>query len=307
MTTPRASRLSHRSIVYLFVVLWGSLAIAVAVAAAAAPGQDQGRSMPAGARAQSSTRQTLASATRARRKAMRALVKCRRKHRHRCAAQQHSLARATQRLARLQAMSMHQAGSLATTQRRKTSKKSSAPSEAPTPTESPSSESTSTSSPSSTTSSTTTTTTPPSSVEAPLLTVTGTIYYVSQSGSDSNAGTSPTSAWRSVRRVDEARLQPGDGVLFEGGATFADETLMPKGSGAAGHPIVFGSYGAGSAVLPQGVWFKGLNDLAFEHLVIGPEGNLQGTGDEVTVEWCSIGNDGLAINATGANSRLGHR
>jgi hypothetical protein len=143
---------------------------------------------------------------------------------------------------------------------------------------------------------------PAGPVQAPVLTITGTTYYVSASGSDSNSGTSPSSAWRTVKHVDGASLQPGDGVLFEGGATFSDEALMPGSSGASGSPIIFGSYGQGNAALPQGVWFRGHNHLAFEHLTIGPEGDLQGTGEDVTVEWCSIGNDSLAINATESNS-----
>jgi len=134
------------------------------------------------------------------------------------------------------------------------------------------------------------------------LTITGTTYYVSPSGSDSNPGTSPSSPWRTVKRVNAATLAPGDGVLFGGSATFSDETLMPTSSGVQGKPIVYGSYGQGNAILPQGVWFRGHNHLAFEHLTIGPKGNLQGTGNDITVEWCSIGNDSLAINATGSNS-----
>jgi Right handed beta helix region len=143
---------------------------------------------------------------------------------------------------------------------------------------------------------------PAGPVPAPVLTITGTTYYVSPAGSDSNSGTSPGSAWRTAKRVDEATLQPGDGVLFEGGATFSDEALMPGASGASGSPIIFGSYGQGNATLPQGVWFRGHNHLAFEHLTIGPQGGLQGTGEDVTVEWCAIGNDSLAINATENNS-----
>lgn len=143
---------------------------------------------------------------------------------------------------------------------------------------------------------------PAGPVSAPVLTITGTTYYVSASGSDSNSGTSPGSAWRTVKRVDEASLQPGDGVLFEGGATFSDEALMPGASGASGSPIIFGSYGQGNATLPQGVWFRGHNDLAFEHLTIGPEGDLQGTGENITIEWCTIGNDSLAINAAAGSS-----
>jgi Right handed beta helix region len=139
-------------------------------------------------------------------------------------------------------------------------------------------------------------------VEAPVLTITGTTYYVSASGSDSHSGTSPSSAWRTVKRVNEASLAPGDGVLFQGGSTFSDETLMPATSGAAGSLIIFGSYGTGNVALPKGAWFRGKDHLAFEHLTINAEGGFQGTGNDITVEWCSISNDSLAINATGSNS-----
>jgi hypothetical protein len=143
---------------------------------------------------------------------------------------------------------------------------------------------------------------PAGTVSAPVLTITGTTYYVSASGSDSNSGTSPGSAWRTVQHVNRASLQPGDGVLFEGGATFSDEVLMPGVSGAAGSPVIFGSYGQGNATLPHGVWFRGHSHLAFAHLTIGPEGGLQGTGEDVTIEWCTIGNDSLAINAAAGSS-----
>lgn len=147
----------------------------------------------------------------------------------------------------------------------------------------------------------------PGPVAAPTLQITGTTFYVSPKGSDSNSGTSPASAWRTVKRVNEAALAPGDGVLFEGGASFSDETLMPGTSGTSDTPIVFGSYGTGNASLPKGVWFRGHNDLAFEHLTIEDEGiespsDFQGTGANIIIEWCSIGNDSLPINAPAPSS-----
>jgi hypothetical protein len=132
--------------------------------------------------------------------------------------------------------------------------------------------------------------------------ITGSTYYTSPSGSDFNPGTSPASPWRTVKRVNHASLQPGDGLLFEGGATSSDDALLPNTSGATGSKIIFGSYGHGNATLPRGVWFKGQDHLGFEHLTIGPGGNIQGTGNDITIEWFSIGNDGLAINAAAPNS-----
>lgn len=76
-----------------------------------------------------------------------------------------------------------------------------------------------------------------------------TVYYVSASGSDTNPGTSPSSAWRTIARVNRATLAPGDSVLFEGGQTFSDSSLAPPVSGTAASPITFGSYGTGRALL----------------------------------------------------------
>jgi Right handed beta helix region len=131
--------------------------------------------------------------------------------------------------------------------------------------------------------------------------ITGTIYYVSAAGSDSNLGTSPEDAWKTVERVDRARLAPGDGVLFQGGDTFADQVLMPDSSGVFGRPIVYGSYGNGVATLPKGAWFVE-HDLAFENLAFratfygGSES--KGASNDVTL-------DGVSIALPAGNQRLG--
>jgi hypothetical protein len=136
-------------------------------------------------------------------------------------------------------------------------------------------------------------------------------YYVSPSGSDSSSGTSPAHAWRTVHRVNLARLAPGDGVLFQSGRTFSDDALMPAGSGALGAPIVFGSYGRGQATITRGVWFVDADRLTFDRLALGPMAGLQGgndggrRADDIRVQRCTIsltaGNPAPAINATGDN------
>ena len=134
--------------------------------------------------------------------------------------------------------------------------------------------------------------------------ITGRTFYVSPSGSDSNDGTSPDRAWKTVRQVNwHGELQPGDGVLFEGGATFADDTLMPEQGGAAGRPIVFGSYGQGRARLGKGVWFRNKSDYAFQNLALpgpGARYGIQGHGDRVTVQGCVFTDDDVAVYADGA-------
>jgi parallel beta-helix repeat protein len=129
---------------------------------------------------------------------------------------------------------------------------------------------------------------------APLVAITGTTHYVSPNGSDSNAGTSPAQAWKTVDQANRAHLQPGDGVLFQGGATFSDDTLMPGWgtavSGTSIAPVVFGSYGQGKATLTAGIWTQNESYIVFQSLNLGPAQGVSGTGTNITIQDCSIKN-----------------
>jgi hypothetical protein len=122
-----------------------------------------------------------------------------------------------------------------------------------------------------------------------VLTITGTSYYVSPTGSDANPGTSPNAPWRTVKRVNEASLQAGDAVLFEGGAVFADTNLTGNAGGESGKPIIYASYGTGKANIKWGLWDAGHDFLTFDDLEVN-SGNLNesdgfgGRGNDVTVE-----------------------
>jgi len=79
-----------------------------------------------------------------------------------------------------------------------------------------------------------------------------TTYHVdARSGSDQADGATPATAWRSMARVNQARLVPGDLVLFARGGVWR-ETLMPPSSGQEDRPIVFGAYGQGPRPLILG-------------------------------------------------------
>lgn len=69
------------------------------------------------------------------------------------------------------------------------------------------------------------------------------VFYVHPLGNDGANGRSPTSAWRSVSKVNmaSASFAPATTVLFAAGGEWR-ERLEPAASGIAGAPIVFDCY-----------------------------------------------------------------
>ena len=102
-----------------------------------------------------------------------------------------------------------------------------------------------------TTSAPTTTTPPPTTPSTTTPPVTGARYVDSATGNDSNPGSSPDVAWRSLARVSAAALNPGDQVLLKRGAAWTGETLAITRSGTGASPIVIGAYGSGPPPLIQ--------------------------------------------------------
>lgn len=70
-------------------------------------------------------------------------------------------------------------------------------------------------------------------------------YYVSNSGSDTNNGTSASTPWKTLSKVNAATFAPGDQILFQRGSSFYG-TLTPNYSGTSGNPITYGAYGTGA-------------------------------------------------------------
>ena len=99
-----------------------------------------------------------------------------------------------------------------------------------------------------------------------------TTYYVANSGSDTtNAGTSPSSPWQTIAKVNTvmASLQAGDSVLLNRGDVFRDDYLRclnevkattstttttnpPACSGSASAQVTIGAYGSGSKPIIDG-------------------------------------------------------
>ncbi len=78
----------------------------------------------------------------------------------------------------------------------------------------------------------------------PLHLLAQTTYYVSNSGSDSNSGTSESSPWESLNKVNSYTFSAGDQILFKRGDQW-EGTITVNTSGTSGNPIVYGAYGSG--------------------------------------------------------------
>ncbi len=77
-------------------------------------------------------------------------------------------------------------------------------------------------------------------------------YYVDcNGGNDGSNGTSPSTAWRSIARANQASLSPGSKLLFKRGCTWSGTTLHAKWNGTSASPITIGGYGDGSRPLIQ--------------------------------------------------------
>lgn len=69
----------------------------------------------------------------------------------------------------------------------------------------------------------------------------GNVYYISNSGDDSNDGLSPETAWATLAKLDsleEGFLKPGDTVLFERGGLFRGSVFCVSG-------VTYSAYGKG--------------------------------------------------------------
>ena len=88
--------------------------------------------------------------------------------------------------------------------------------------------------------------------------ISGTAYYVSAVGDDENDGTSQGAAWKSLKRVSEADLKPGDGVRFRRGDIF-------RGSITAKEGVTYCAFGDGAKPEIRS-WDKNLADPALWEL-----------------------------------------
>lgn len=89
---------------------------------------------------------------------------------------------------------------------------------------------------------------------ADTLIIPGTSYYVSSSGNDENDGLTPETPWKTLKKVSDASLCPGDGVLFCRGDLFRGQIKVKAG-------VTYCAYGVGEKPKLYG-WDKDLADPA---------------------------------------------
>ena len=86
------------------------------------------------------------------------------------------------------------------------------------------------------------------------------IYVSSVNGDDANSGYAPEKAFRSLRKVNQMEIQPGDQILLERGSIFVGEYLHLYRGGTKEAPVVVDAYGEGA--LPRietdgnGIWYQ---------------------------------------------------
>jgi len=77
------------------------------------------------------------------------------------------------------------------------------------------------------------------------------VYYVASSGSDSNDGLTPATAWLTVSHAATTATTAGDRILLHRGDSW-NESLQPGASGTSSSPIIWGAYGRGAAPILDG-------------------------------------------------------
>ncbi|NNF29246.1 MAG: hypothetical protein HKN73_18620 [Gemmatimonadetes bacterium] len=71
------------------------------------------------------------------------------------------------------------------------------------------------------------------------------VYYLSPAGNDDSAGTTPSTAWRTLERANTNELAPGDRVLLERGGVWREELHTRSG-------VTYDAYGSGPAPVIHG-------------------------------------------------------
>ena len=77
-------------------------------------------------------------------------------------------------------------------------------------------------------------------------------YYIdAENGSDSNNGTTESTPWQSIEKLNQASFTSGDRILFKSGVEIKGQ-FKPKGNGTSSNPIFIGKYGGDALAMLNG-------------------------------------------------------
>ncbi len=121
--------------------------------------------------------------------------------------------------------------------------------------------------------------------------VSGTNYYVSNSGNDSNDGTSVDLPWSSIEKVNSFNLQPGDSVFFQSDNVWRGNLKAKSGNSEA--IIYYGAYGNGNKPI-----IMGSIDLSYEYFWQNSQINIWTTPAHDTQEAELLSNNSFDTDAS---------
>jgi hypothetical protein len=137
-------------------------------------------------------------------------------------------------------------------------------------------------------------------------------------GNDSNSGTSPQSAWKTIGHVNNSwsMFLKGDDLLFKRGCAFTDATLNIQQGGMAWDPTIIGAYGEGGKPIIEcgpnslrggvlcitaGLGYINIQDLAIRNVLHSNESGIAIGADRMTdiaisrVDIDNVGNNGIVL------------
>jgi hypothetical protein len=131
-------------------------------------------------------------------------------------------------------------------------------------------------------------------------------FFVSNTGLDTNNGTSTATPWQHVAKVNSLATGCAT-VSFNGGQTFTDAGFEPTVSGTVSCPLTITSYGTGRATIaPSGAasGFEVLNqdNIVFNNINLAPSG----TGSGFYLSATSGTHSNITLNNFNATSGAGN-
>jgi hypothetical protein len=141
-------------------------------------------------------------------------------------------------------------------------------------------------------------------------------YYIdSNNGSDSNSGTEPDRAWKSLRKLNSLQINPGTTILLKYDSVWT-ERLRLFSSGTPDNPITITTYGYGTAPIlsnPGDPNPEGTVITIFGSYYIIENIHIQDSGfgidifsDHNVIQNAEINNVGIGVVLMGSNNLITH-